>query len=132
MASQEDPLDDLIVDESRVHRGLLRDLLSDYVQIGDKTGQLILQEPFYKSLKSKEKILIILLAELAKQEKGIADSSYLSPKEISDTGDIKKGTVDPAVRDLNEDGIIENESGEYFITRPKLARVASYLREDQD
>lgn len=132
MTSQEDPLDDLIVDESRVHRGLLRDLLSEYVQIGDKTGQLIFQEPFYEALKSKEKILIMLLSQLAKHEKGLADSSYLSPKEISDTGDIKKGTVDPAVRDLNEDGIIQSESGEYSIARPKLTRVASYLREDQD
>lgn len=132
MTSESDPLDDLIVDENSIHRGLLRDLLADHVRIGDKTGQLILQESFYDNLKSKEKILIILLAELAKHEKEIADSSSLSPKKISETGDIKKGTVDPAVRELNTEGVIEGENGEYFVSRLKLSRVASYLREKKD
>jgi hypothetical protein len=129
MASQKESLEELFVDENEVDRKLLRDLLSGYIQIGDESGRLILQEDFY-SLKSKKKVVIVLLARLAKEEVGMENSPRLSPKLISESGDIKKGTVDPAVRELNSEGIIEGEDGEYFVSRRKLQRVSSYLRQD--
>jgi DNA-binding MarR family transcriptional regulator len=129
MASPKESLEELFVDENEVDRGVLRDLLSGYVQIGDESGRLFLQGDFY-SLKSKQKVVIVLLAQLAKEEVGMEDSPRLSPKLISESGDIKKGTVDPAVRELKSEGIIEGENGEYFISRRKLQRVASYLRKN--
>lgn len=126
MASEKEKLSRLVVDESRIDQDALFDLLHPYVQIGSESRRLRFQEPYF-DLHSKEKIVVILLGQLAKCELDLADSESLSPKQISEIGDIKKGTVDPGVRELYNEGVIEGEDGQYFIERFKLARAASFL-----
>jgi len=126
MASEKSKLSRLIVDESKVDQDALFDTLHEYVQIGSESGRLRFREPYF-DLRSKEKIVVVLLGQLAKCELDLADSESLTPTQISEIGDIKKGTVDPGVRDLYGEGIIESEDGQYSVARFKIAQASSFV-----
>lgn len=127
MASDKNKLSSLVVDEAEIDQHALFELLHSYVQIGAETKRLRFLEPYF-DLRAKEKIVIVLLGQLAKVELDLADDDSLTPTEISEIGDMKKGTVDPGVRDLYNEGLIGGEDGEYSIARYKLARISTFLR----
>lgn len=131
MASEKGRLFDLVVDETQIDQEALFEILHTYLQIGSESGQLRFEAPYY-DLRAKEKIVIVLLGQLAKCELDLADNESLTPTEISEIGDIKKGTVDPGVRELYNEGVIESEDGQYSVARFKLARASSFLGVNTD
>jgi len=131
MESEKSKLSKLIVDESQVDQDALFDTLHRYVQIGSESGRLRFLEPYF-GLRSKERIVVVLLGQLAKCELDLADSESLTPTQVSEIGEIKKGTVDPGVRDLYSEGIIEGEDGQYSIARFKIARASSFVESRTD
>lgn len=130
MSQTDNKLKDLLVDEQQLDRETLFDILHEYVSIGSDTGRLIFEEA-YEDLKAKKRILIVVMAQTAREELDKTDTPWLSPSEISDLGGIKKGTVDPAVRDLYADGLLENEDGKYRVSRNRLHRISTLFDEGE-
>jgi len=122
MTENDKSLDSLVVDEDTADREILLAILHPYLRIGSESGRLIFESE-YDALKAKEKVLTVLVAQLAKVVLGVEESAWLPPSKISKQGGIKKGTVDPTVRDLYEDGLLEGEDGRYRIPRTKLHEV---------
>lgn len=131
MVEEKKTLEDLLVDEDELNKELLFDLLEDYIRIGSDTGRIIIQ-PEFRQLHSKEKVAVVLLAQHARVELGKADEKWLTPSEISEISGIKKGTVYPAARQLEEDGIAKNDDGSYSIPTYNLETIKSYIRGDEE
>lgn len=126
--SSDQPLDDLLVDEEQLNQEMLRDLLSDFIRIGKQSGSLR-PNPEFRDLNSKQKVTVVLLAQHARFELGMADTEWLSPSEISELSGINKNTVYPTVRDLDANGIIEGDDGEYRIPAHSIDRAETLLQE---
>jgi hypothetical protein len=126
MSKEDSLLNSLVVDEDTADQEVLSSILHPYLRIGGESGRLIF-ESAYEDLRAKEKVLIVLAAQLAKVILGMEESAWLSPSKISKQGGIKKGTVDPTVRDLYGDGLLDGEDGRYRIPRTKLHEVEKLL-----
>jgi len=126
MESEETTLKDLVVDEEEQNEQLLTGLLEKYVRIGKQSGEL-LPEPAFQELSTKQKTAVTLLTQRAKQKLDISESEWLSPSEISAQSGVKKGTVYPIVRTLEEEGIAENEDGNYRIPGHGVRKVQQII-----
>lgn len=125
MAEQTD-LEDLLVDEEKLNEELLVETVGTYAQIGQESGDLVPNDR-YTDLSSKEKIVVVLLAQKARFELDLDDQNMLSPSEISALSGVKKGTVYPAVRDLDDEGLIRGEDGEYRLPSVNLEKAKEFL-----
>lgn len=126
MSDSQKTLEDLLVDQEKINKGLLHDLLSDYIQIGKQSGDLIPQSEF-DELDSKQKVTVVLLAQRARNELDMVDGEWLTPTEISEQSGIKKNTVYPTVRQLDEEGLVENDDGTYRIPAHNLQRAKKLI-----
>jgi DNA-binding MarR family transcriptional regulator len=126
MESEETTLEDLVIDEGEQSEELLTDLLEKYVRIGKQSGEL-LPEPPFQELSTKQKTAVTLLTQRAKQKLDISESEWLSPSEISAQSGVKKGTVYPIVRTLEEEGVAENEDGNYRIPGHGVRKVRQLI-----
>lgn len=128
--SEQTELDDLLVDEEQLNEELLVKTVGTYAQIGKESGELVPNER-YDDLSSKEKIVVVLLAQKARFELDLDDQKTLPPSEISALSGVKKGTVYPAVRDLDDDGLIRGEDGEYRLPSVNLEKAKEFLPEEE-
>lgn len=131
MTDQQKTLENLLVDEEEVTEELLFDLLADYIRIGSDSGAIITQ-PDFRDLNAREKILVILTAQKAREELGMVETQWLSPKGISEASGINVNTIYPAVRELEEDGILESDDGEYRLPSYNLQQVRSHIGGEAD
>jgi DNA-binding MarR family transcriptional regulator len=129
MESKETTLNDLVIDEEERNKELLTSLLEKHVRIGKQSGEL-LPEPSFQELSTKQKTAVTLLTQRAKQKLDISKSEWLSPSEISAQSGVKKGTVYPIVRTLEEEGIAENEDGNYRIPGHGVRKVQQLIKGD--
>lgn len=114
MSKKDRTLENLLVNEQDMGEEILHNTLSEYIRIGSQSGDLIPQQPF-RQLTAKEKTIIVLLSQLARQKLGMVESEWLSPSDISSQSGVKKGTIYPTVRELSNDGIVEDDDGSYRI-----------------
>lgn len=131
MSGEQSSLEDLLVDERELNEEMLAETLSDFIRIGQDSGGLYPRTPF-TGLNSYRKTAVILLAQHAKEALGLADTEWLTPSEIAEAAGMKKGTVYPAVRKLEERGLAESDDGSYRIPAPNLADVQRYIEEADD
>jgi DNA-binding MarR family transcriptional regulator len=131
MKREETTLEDLLIDEGEQSEELLTGLLENYVRIGEQSGELI-PEPAFQELSTKQKTAITLLTQRAKQKLNVAESEWLSPSEISAQSGVKKGTVYPIVRTLEDEGIAENEDGNYRIPGHGVRKVQQLISGGDD
>lgn len=131
MGEQQSRLEDLLVDEEALSEEVLFNTLADYLRIGEQSGELIFQDEF-QSLNVKRKTTVILLAQRALKELDIAESEWLSPSAISDISGIKKGTLYPTVRSLDEQGIVEDNDGSYRVPSRSFERAQAFIRGDNN
>lgn len=131
MANEQKTLDDLLVDEEKLNEELLTELLSDYIRIGNDSGSLVPQ-PAFEELNSKQKTTVVLLAQRARFELDMADSEELTPTEIADESGLKKGTIYPAVRDLEAADIAVSDDGDYQIPPYNLTRAKQYVQGEDE
>lgn len=125
-------LEDLKVNEEKVSEELLHDLLSEYVRIGEQSGRLFPEKAF-QNLNSGEKVVVVLLTQMARFELDMVETEWMSPSEISEDSGVKTGTIHPKVRELEEDGIIENDGdGSYRVPTPHIERAREYIGGDAD
>jgi hypothetical protein len=123
-------LEDLLVDEQELNEKLLAETVGDYVQIGKESGDLVPNER-YRELSSKEKIIVTLLAQKARHELDLDDQESLGPTAISSLSGVKKNTVYPAVRDLDDEGLIRGEDGEYRLPTMNVEKTKEYLSTEE-
>lgn len=131
MTSEQSSLQDLLIDENQLNEELLAEVLSEYVRIGKDSGGLYPRAPF-SELNSFRKTAVILLAQHAREALGLAESEWLKPSEIAKISKIKKGTIHPAVRELEDMGLAENDDGSYRIPGPNLLRTKEFIEGEGD
>lgn len=128
MSENQRTLENLLVDEQEMSEEILHDLLTNYIRIGKQSGDLIPQKPF-RDLTAKQKTIIVLLSQRARHELDMVESEWMSPTEISEQSGIKKGTVYPTVRELDNEGLVEDDDGNYRIPAHGLDKARDYIQE---
>jgi len=123
--------DDLLIDEEEVSETLLTETLIDYVRIGDESGSIVPQEA-YESLTNRKKVVVALLAQHALEGLEMTDQQWLTPTEIAEKSGIKKNSVYPAVRELDDDGVVESDDGSYRIPTHSLETAKRDLEPGDD
>lgn len=118
----------LIVDEEELNEGLLAGILDRYIRIGKDKGDIYPKAEF-GTLDAKQKSALILLAQHARYKLELADTDWLGPAQISDLSGVKRGTVYPSVRELDDLNLVESDDGEYRVPPPKLLSVQEFIEE---
>ena len=128
MADNQQTLENLLVDEEEISEEILHNLLIEYIQIGKQSGDLIPREPF-QEIPAKQKVVIVLLSQQARNKLDMVESEWMTPSEISEQSGIKKGTVYPTVRELSNNGLAEDDYGSYRIPSHSLQRARASIEE---
>lgn len=126
MSENQRTLENLLVDEQEMNEEILHDLLTNYIRIGKQSGDLIPQKPF-RELTAKQKTVIVLLSQRARHELEMVESEWLSPTAISNQSGVKKGTVYPTVRELDNEGLVEDDDGNYRIPAHGLDKAREFV-----
>lgn len=131
MSENQTTFEDLLIDEEEVSETLLTETLIDYIRIGDESGSIVPQDA-YEDLTNREKVVVVLLAQHALEGLDMADEQWLTPSEIAERSGIKKGSVYPAVRELDEAGIVDTDDGSYRIPTHSLETAKRHLEPEAD
>lgn len=126
MTENQRTLENLLVDEQEISEEILHDLLTEYIRIGKQSGGLIPQQPF-RDLTAKEKVVIVLLSQRARHELDMVETEWMTPTEISDQSGVKKGTVYPTVRELDNEGVVEDDDGSYRIPTHGINEAREFI-----
>ncbi|WP_135665202.1 hypothetical protein [Halorhabdus rudnickae] len=131
MSEEQSTFQDLLVDEEEASEVLLTETLIDYIRIGDDSGNIVPQEKF-EDLTNPKKVSVILLAQHALEGLEMEEEQWLTPTEISEKSGIKKGSVYPAVRRLDDENIAETDDGSYRIPSHNLETAKQYLTQEEN
>lgn len=110
-------------------RKLVADILASYVRLDKETCSIRPLEA-WSGLKAQSKILLYLLSKKAMRALGFnLTVEGTAPGEVArDTG-IKAGTVNPALRGLLSDRLVnQDEDGRYFVPNYAIESVKAKLR----
>jgi hypothetical protein len=125
-----DALDKLIVDGENLNLDLLADIIFEYLRFDKKTGEIMLNEKFYK-LKDLQKILIYLLGRKVVVIKKLQENfeEKISPKDISNIigGDLAKYRV-YLTRELKD--IVKSDKGKYFVPNYNLNKCNEKMQKN--
>lgn len=127
--AEQTTLEDLLVDEEELNEELLAETVGDFAQIGKDSGDLIPNER-YNDLGSRKKIVVAMMAQKVRFELDLTDEERIGPSEISNLSGVKKNTVYPAVRELDNEGILRSEDAEYWLPSVKIGAAKEYLVEE--
>lgn len=109
---------------------LLATTLAPYVRIGKQSGDLVLESSF-DDLTTKQKIIVVLLAQQGRYRLEIVENEWLTPTDVANMSAIKKGTVYPTIRELeNDERLADNEDGQYRIPTNNLQTAREYIEEE--
>ena len=125
-----DELESLVVSGKDMDRRLVAEILTPYVRL-DRDGCNIRPLEGWRKLKAQAKILLYLLSR-----KAMLALDFGLPIEGATAGDVanstgmKKGTVNPALRELLSDRLIDQaKDGRYFVPNHAIERVKATLGE---
>jgi len=124
-------LESLLVSGKEMDTKLVVQVLSPYLRIDRETCDI---RPLraWTGLKAYVKILLYLLARKAMValDLDLLEDSASATEIMKNTG-LKKGTVNPALRGLFEDRVVEqNEKRRYYIPNRALEEVKAIVVED--
>jgi CRP-like cAMP-binding protein len=120
-AENKDALDALFVQEADISNEVLRDLLVNYVQFTSE-GK-IFTKPEFAGLPNKKKILVILLSrKVLKLKKINMDEETVGTEIMSSTG-LTRGSVYPALRELEAARLVTSKEGRYWIPSYAISNV---------
>lgn len=131
MSDSQLTFEDLLVDEEEVNETLLTETLVDYIRIGDESGNLVPQNA-YEELTNREKVIVVLLAQHALEGLDMTDQEWWSPTEIAEKSGIKKNSVYPAVRELDDADVVKNDDGAYRIPTHSLETAKRELELEEN
>jgi len=118
--------DNLLINEEEVSESLLTETLIEFIRIGDESGRIVPQESF-EDLTNRQKVVVTLLAQHALEGLDMAAEQWLTPTEIAERSGIKKNSVYPAVRKLEEKDVTESDNGSYRIPSHSLETAKQTL-----
>jgi len=125
-----DELESLLVSGKEVDKKLVSEILEPYLRIDKETCEI---RPLssWSDLKANIKIILYLIARKAMVALGLSLSEErASATEIMQKTGMKKGTVNPALRNLFEDRVIEqSEDRKYYIPNHALEKVKAMISE---
>ena len=123
-------LESLLVSGKELDRKLVADILSPYLRIDKDTCDI---RPLiaWGEVKAYIKILLYLLARKAMIALGLdLPEESASATEIMRNTGLKKGTVNPALRALFEDRIVEqSKERRYYIPNHAIEKVKTIISE---
>ena len=123
-----DELESLLVSGKEIDRKLVAEILSPYLKIDKETCDI---RPLssWSDLKANIRILLYLIARKAMVALGLPLSEErASATEIMQKTGMKKGTVNPALRVLSQDRIIQqNEDRKYYVPNHAIERVKTMI-----
>lgn len=122
-----DRLDDLVIPEEPVDPTRLTRVLSPYLRLSGSSDSHFHYQDQYFDLPASDQVLVVLAGELARSSLGLADDEWLTPVDISRIAELDLGTAYPAVRSLEQRGIVENDSGNYRLDPAEFDRAATRL-----
>ncbi|MFU1783851.1 hypothetical protein ACM16X_21020 [Haloarcula japonica] len=131
MSDKQSTFEDLLIDEEEVSETLLTETLIDYIRIGDESGSIVPQDQF-EDLTNNEKVTVVLLAQHALEGLDMTDEEWLTPTDIAKRSGVKKGSVYPAVRDLDDADIVQSEEGSYRIPTHNLETAKQYIQQEDN
>lgn len=125
-----DELENLLISGKETDKKLIAEVLSPYLRI-DKDTCDIRPSSAWGELRAYMKILLYLLARKAMIALGLdlPEESASATEIMLNTG-LKKGTVNPALRTLYEDRIVEqSKERRYYIPNHAIERVKAIVGE---
>jgi hypothetical protein len=128
-AKELDPLDELVVKYEEVegeNRKLLAKILIPHVQIDPDKGTIyFVKQP--SNLKTKEQVLLVLLAKLALAQKNPDITPNTTSKEVEEISGLPGGTVRPKIAELIKEKVIAKSSVGYYIEAKNLYKARAIL-----
>lgn len=131
MSDNQMTFEDLLIDEEVVSETLLTETLIDYIRVGDESGSIVPQDA-YEELTNREKVVVVLLAQHALEGLDMTDQKWLTPTEIAEKSGIKKNSVYPAVRELDDADVVKSDDGSYRIPTHNLETAKGELEQEED
>ena len=125
-----DELESLLVSGKEIDKKLVAEILEPYLRIDKETCDIRPLSSWSDS-KANIKILLYLIARKAMVALGLPLSEEkASATEIMQKTGLKKGTVNPALRNLFEDRVIEqSKDRKYYIPNHALEKVKVMISE---
>lgn len=125
-------LENLLVSGKEIDKKMVAEILQPFLRIDRETCD-IRPGNSWTDLKANIKILLYLLARKAMVALGLPLSEErASATEIMQKTGMKKGTVNPALRNLFEDRLIEqSEDRKYFIPNYAIEKIKSLISEER-
>jgi hypothetical protein len=123
-----DELEGLLVDGKDLDKKLVAEILSPYLRIDQQTLD-IRPQGTWDGLKAHLKILLYLLARKAIKalDLNLPEESASATEIMMKTG-LKRGTVNPALRELFKDGtVIQTKKKRYLIPNHAIERVKTII-----
>jgi hypothetical protein len=125
-----DELESLVVSGKDMDRSLVAETLAPYIRL-DRDACNIRPLDRWNNLKAPDKILLYLLSRKAMLalDFGLSMEGATAGEVANDTGS-RKGTVNPALRVLLRDRLIDQaKDGRYFVPNHAIERVKAKLTE---
>lgn len=123
--SDDDPLNEIVVERKRVDKRRVVDALDPIVNI-DTDGQFVLRDSF-SELDSPRKITALALARWAAHETGLSSDPTMDTATLTDHVGISSRTISTYARD-KLDFLRETDDG-YLIPDERVADAVRYLTE---
>lgn len=122
----------IFTDQKAVDPEELCAILEPFVRINRETLEIFFTDEGH-SLTVPKRIVLFLLAKKVLRITGKVEREEMAPKEIFDATKIKKGSIDPAIKQLRDRGWIIRLGKGYLVPGyqlPKLKR--EFFKEEQD
>lgn len=125
-----DELESLLVSGKEIDKKLVAEMLEPYIRIDRETCDI---RPLssWSDLKANIKVLLYLIARKAMVALGLPlPEERASATEIMQKTGMKKGTVNPALRDLFKDRVLEqSEDRKYYVPNHAIEKVKTMINE---
>jgi len=125
-----DELESLLVSGKEIDKKLVAEMLEPYIRIDRETCDI---RPLssWSDLKANIKVLLYLIARKAMVALGLPlPEERASATEIMQKTGMKKGTVNPALRYLFEDRVLEqSEDRKYYVPNHAIEKVKTMINE---
>jgi len=123
------PLTDLLVEERDLYDDdRLEAAVTDHLRIDGETGRLVPRESF-ADLDAERQATGVLLARRVAVDRDLADTEWMGSAELADAAGEPIGRVFPALRELEQAGVVAFDADErrYRVPPEELDRSAAFL-----
>ena len=121
------PFERLMVEDSRFDEQLLGEALEEYVGIGRESGRLIWKRG-RKGVSARRRLVAYLLVRIPLCRLGLCEEEWATPKAVEQATGVPGGTVRRTLRELQREGLAQNEGGRYRVAPFALVDAVGVLK----